>query len=197
MLKTNKILLSYTTMDDLYKSPHSWLNKQMGLKKPESDAMKAGSEAHKRLQAHISGKKIDGIELDLDFPRAEYHARKDWDDKYTLHGYCDGVNFGAKTFVEIKTGGKKTWTNGDFERSIQPAYYSYVTGFRKCFLVTCLFDLSNMKVFYREFTDKDWKRAQDWVKGATEIIDKGNFKSDLVEGKCIGWCNYGDNCYFR
>lgn len=190
------ILLSYTAINDLYQSPHSWLNKQMGIKKDKTEAMQKGTEAHEILQAHVSGiKKLD-IDLDLDFPKVEHHARKRWNDKFTLHGYCDGINFTSKVFLEIKTSGKKPWTNGQFERSMQPKYYSFVTGFRKAFLLTCLFNLSEMKTYYREFSDKEWKETEEWVAKAIDLIEHGDLKADLVDGKCQGWCPYRKNCYF-
>lgn len=191
-----QILLSYTTMDDLYKASHNWINKAMDIKKPESEAMTAGKLAHQRLQAHISGgEQVTGLELPMNFPKIEYHARRPWDDQFTFHGYVDAANFASKSFLEIKTSGGALWSQGKFNASIQPAYYSWVTGLRKAYFITCHFDLSDLKIYTREFTDEDLKKAEDWAMGAIDIIKKGDFTGGLVDGKCDGSCGY-PNCYF-
>jgi hypothetical protein len=53
-------------------------------------------------------------------------------------------------------------------------------------------------VYSREFTDEDWKRAEDWAKGAIAIIEKGDFEGGLdpITKKCDGSCGYGKNCWF-
>ena len=192
-----KVLLSYTTLNDLHKASHTWINKCLNIKKPVSEAMEKGKEAHAKLQAHVSHKtKIDNLDLPMDFPTIEYHARKPYNDKFSWHGYCDGVNFASKSILEIKTSGSKTWSQGEFDRSMQPVYYSFVTQFKKCYLVTCKFDLSDLKVYYREFTEKDWERALTWGKEGIDIIEKGDFTGGLTDGKCIGYCSYGSACYF-
>ena len=47
-----KVQLSYTTINDLINEPHTWLCKQMGLKKFEYSAMREGKEAHRIIQDH-------------------------------------------------------------------------------------------------------------------------------------------------
>lgn len=193
-----KIILSYTVIDNIHKASHTWICKTLGIETPTSEAMLKGKDAHAKIQAHVSGKtKIEGLDLPMSFPTIEYHAQKPYNDLFSFHGYCDGVNFASKSILEVKTSGSKIWSQGDFDMSMQPAYYSYVTQFRKVYLVTCKFDLSDMKVYSREFTDEDWGKAQKWAEEAITIIEKGDFTGGLENGKCIlERCPYSENCYF-
>lgn len=193
----NNILLSYTTINDLYQSPHSFINKQLGIKKPTNEYMEKGKKCHEEIQNHLRKTAVNPkIQLDLDFTTIEYHCRKSHNKKYVFHGYCDAVNFASKTFLEIKSVNSKLWGNSQLESSMQPRYYSWVTGLRKMYLYTCLFDYSQSKLFYREFTDKDWEQAKKWAEGAVDIIEKGDLRSDLVNNKCNGICPYKQNCHF-
>ncbi len=197
----SKVILSYTAIDMLHKCSHGWINKQLGIETPTSEAMQKGKDSHAIIQAHVSGKKkIEGLDLPMDFPKIEYHAQKPYNDIFSFHGYCDGVNFASKSILEIKTSGSKIWSQADFDKSMQPMYYSFVTQLRRVYLVTCKFDLSNMKVYMREFSDKDWETAQKWAEEAIKIIEKGDFKGGLDEsGHCLGWqggCNYAEKCFY-
>src|SRR3990167_4600638 len=195
----SKVILSYTTIDNIHKASHTWINKVMGIETPTNEAMLKGKAAHEKIQAHVSGKtKIEGLDLPMDFPTTEYHAQKPYNDYFSFHGYCDGVNFASKSILEVKTSGSKIWSQGDFDRSMQPMYYSYVTQFRKVYLITCKFDLSGLKVYTRQFTDEDWKRAEKWANEAIEIIEKGDFTGGLDDsGRCnLERCPYNSNCYF-
>lgn len=169
----------------------------MGIKTPETDPMRKGKEAHEKLQRHILGIEKLPIDLDLTFQRSEYHARKDEGD-YIYHGYLDCISFDSKTMCEIKTAGSKTWTLGDFEKHPQGAYYAWVTGMRKIFYVTCKFDLSDLKVYYKEFTDEDIEKSKQWAKEASQKITDGKLKEDLVDGACVNpRCPYGSLCLFK
>lgn len=194
-----KTILSYTTLSNVYIAPHSYLCKMMGLKTPETDAMRKGKEAHGKLQDIASGKvhddRFDGF--GWDFPTREYHCKQDYNEDFTLHGYLDLCSFKRKEFMEIKTG-SKVWNQSQFYNLIQAPYYSLVSGLRKCVFVTCTFDLDDVKVFTQEFTDKDWEKAKAWVDGAIAIItDPKKLTSDLVDGRCVSpRCPYSSNCYF-
>lgn len=192
-----KPILSYTTINNIHIAPHSYLNKLAGIKTPTSDVMNKGKEAHEKLQRHLLGIEKLPINLDLSFGRAEYHARKDEGD-FIYHGYLDCVSFDSKTMVEIKTTGSKTWTLGDFEKHPQGAYYSWVTGFRKIFYITCKFDLSDLKTYYKEFTDEDMERSKQWALEASSKITEGKLKEDLVDNKCVNYrCPYGSQCLWK
>jgi len=192
----SKIILSYTTINNLHEASHTWICKQMGITTPETDAMRAGKEAHKRLQDHAMGKKmIPELNLPMNFPKSEHHARRTHGD-YILHGFLDGVNFASKSGLEIKTSKKTVWSQQKFHESMQPKYYSFVTGFRNWYFISCRFDLSGLVVYHTTFTDEDWKKAEAWAQEGIDIIEKGDFKGGLDEhGHCTG-CSYGSNCYF-
>lgn len=189
-----KTLLSYTTLDNYTKASHTYINKVLGIAVPKSDAMEKGTEAHKRLQSHLMGQEKLPIELDWNCTAVEYHAKKDADAEFVWHGFLDAVNWKTKTAFEIKTGGTP-WGQGQFNASIQPKYYSWVTGLRKFIFITCHFDLSGLKVFSKEMTDEDWKEAEEWAMKALAGIKAGEFSGGLENGKCTG-CNYGANCHF-
>ena|SRR3990167_4968243 len=191
-----KIILSYSALNDLIQWPHTWLNKQMGFKIPETPYMTAGKEAHLAIQRHLLGakdRKLDG--LDWKFQKSEYHARKNYTDKYILHGFLDAISFDSKVICEIKTS-NNPWSQQKFDASIQWRYYSFVTDFRKILFITCKPDLSNLKTYYREISDQDLKQAEEWVNKGLSILEEGNFTKYLDGGKCDGTCSYRENCYF-
>jgi len=192
-----KILLSYSSLYDLHISPHSWLNKQLGVVKETTPAMEKGKELHKLIQDHVAGKKDTRLSaIEWEFPTAEFHCRKDWNEKYQLHAYLDGCNFASKTFMEVKTG-KNAWTQGRFNDLIQAPYYAFVSNLHKCYFVTCDFDLKTIKTFYKEFTPDDLEKARKWAEDGIKILE-GDLKADLVDGKCLlERCPYGNKCFFK
>lgn len=195
---TKKITLSYTAINNFLISPHSWLNKQLGVQTITTPAMEAGKEAHKIIQDHCLGKKKDDRLKDFSwkFTSAERHVGKQYNDKYNLHGYIDLMGFNNKVICEIKTG--NPWSQQRFYDSMQPLYYSYLTSFRKILFVTCRFDLSDFKTYYREVTEKDIEKIKAWIEKAVNGIEAGNFKEDLVDGLCTRFdCPYGEACYFK
>ena len=195
----DKVLLSYSTINNYYLSPHSYYNKLMGIETPETEPMREGKKAHAIFQDHVIGIKKDERLKDFDwsFQKKEYHCRKDFSEKYQFHGYCDAVSFESKTFLELKTVTKESsvWSQGKFHAIMQPRYYSWVTGLKKCLFVSCTFDFKNIKCYSCEFDADDWHKAQEWAEEAARRIDVGDFYSDLVDGKCQG-CSYKELCYF-
>lgn len=192
------MVLSYTTINDYHISPHSFLNKAMGVEKEETDAMRAGKEAHDIIQAHCLGKNPDERlkNLTWNFNGSEWHCRRVWDEKTTLHGYIDLVNYKSKMIGEIKTS-TSPWGQKQFDTLIQWKYYALITGFRKVLFITCKPDLSGVKVFYAEAQAKDMMEAKTWVQKAVDGINAGKFTGDLVDGKCTNpRCPYGERCWY-
>jgi hypothetical protein len=56
--KVVKMYLSFSTMRLLYQCPHNYLNKISGIPQPSRPEFEEGKEAHKIIQAHLSGKEI-------------------------------------------------------------------------------------------------------------------------------------------
>ena len=195
-----KIILSYTTINNYHISHHSWLNKMLGVKVPETEAMTSGKVAHQIIQAHCLGKKKSPrlSELTWDFTDAEKHILKPYNEKFTLHGYLDLINYASKTIGEIKTS-KTPWSQSRFNELVQWKYYSLVSGFRKVLFITCKPDLSGLKTFYTAVSDEDIREAEKWVKEAIVGIEGGHFKEDLTpDGFCNNpMCPYKENCHFR
>ena len=171
----------------------------MGVQVPVNEAMEKGKSAHKVIQDHCLGIKTTERLSDFDwkFSKAEHHAMMPYNDKFTLHGYIDMINYKSKVIAEIKTG--TPWSQSKFYKTMQWKYYSYVTGFRKILMVTCRFDLSEFKTFYAETSDADIAEAKKWAEYAITGIDKGIFKTDLDEnGFCRNdRCPYGELCKFK
>lgn len=195
-----KIVLSYTTISNYHKSPHSYLNKMLDIAVPTTPAMSAGKNAHEIIEAHCTGKKKDKRLADFTwtFTDAERHIiRPSYHEKYNLHGYIDLIAYNSKVFAEVKTG--TPWSQKKFIDSMQWKYYAMLTGFRKALMITCRFDLTDLKTYYFEVTDKDLKDAELWVQEAIVGIENANFRTDLDEnGVCTRPdCPYGDACYFK
>jgi hypothetical protein len=190
------LFLSYSTLDALIKHPHTYLCKAMGIEQPVNEYMEAGKIAHKIVTDHVCGIKKDSrVTIDLEFTNPEYKCFTDYRDNYSLYGFCDAVNFKSKAIMEYKTS-TKPWSQQRFDDLIQIPFYGLATNFRKVFMVTSTAELTNFKVFYKEITDADIQKAKDFIEKGISIIEKGDFKSDLVDGHCDGSCIYGQNCYF-
>lgn len=194
-----RLVLSYSTINNLYLSPHSFLNKALGIEIPTTEAMTAGKEAHLRIQDHVLGIKKDDRLSDLkwNFKQKEYKCFAPYNDKYQLYGFVDAVNFASKLFLEIKTS-SSPWSQQKFDNLEQWRFYALALNFRKVLFITCTKDLQNLKTFYREVSEEDLTRVKKWIDGGIDIIEKGNFKSDLDEnGKCQNpKCPYSTACYF-
>lgn len=199
-------ILSYTTLNNLHEASHTWVNKMLDIKPEQTDAMRCGKLAHKMIQDHVSGvKKMENFNVEWDFPRIEYHCKLPFNSDFLFHGYCDGVNFKTKSFMEIKTSKSTLWSQGEFDRSMQPVYYSYVTKFPHAFFLTCLFIpqedgsvlLGPPRKFYRKFEPEEWEKARIWAEEGIKIIQSGDYTGGLDKdtGKCLG-CSYGRLCHF-
>ena len=185
----SKITLSFTALNNVHKFPCSWLNKIMGIEQESNEYMIAGKAAHERIAKIIENK--EKLPNDLDFQKAEVHFRKSHNEKYLWHGYADGVNYRSKSLLEVKTVSKNLWTNAQMDKSMQPVYYSWLSGFPNVFLLTCKFDLSSPKVYYRKYTQDDWKRAEKWALEGLKIIETTDWKTY----KCDGSCYLKERCF--
>jgi CRISPR/Cas system-associated exonuclease Cas4 (RecB family) len=191
-----KTFLSYSTINNLYESPHSWINKQLGIEQPTSEAMAAGKVAHKILQDHVTGVKLDPrIPLELSFKQAEYNCFAPYNDKFSLYGFIDCISFNSKTFMEYKTS-SSPWSQQKFDKLMQIPFYGLCTNFRKAFMVTSTKDLTGFKTFYKVITEDEINNVKKWIDGAIYIIEKGDFFTDLDENKKCKGCNWGQSCYF-
>src|SRR3990167_6053048 len=181
----NNILLSFTTLNGTQRNTCFYYNRMLvGLKQPSNQFMEAGKATHEKFS------KLKKLPFDLDFPSSEVHFKKPYKNGYILHGFADRANYKSKSLLELKSVSKKLWSNYDMDKSFQPVYYSFVSSFRKVFLLTTKFDLSEAKLFYREYTDADWKRVEKWT---DEIINK----IETVDWKtltCDASCPYGQEC---
>ena len=185
----NKTIISFTTLNNVHKHPCWWLNKQMGIEEEPNQFMIAGKKAHEQFALKIKNK--EKLPFDLDFQEAEVHFRRSHNDQYLWHGWADGVNYKSKSLLEVKTVNKRVWTNSDMDRSMQPVYYSWISGFSKVFLLSCKFDFSEPKLYYREYTQDDWKKAEKWALEGLKIIEETDWKTLT----CDASCPLGERCF--
>jgi CRISPR/Cas system-associated exonuclease Cas4 (RecB family) len=199
MQKKTKISLSFSTLNDLYICPHSYANKALGIEKPVNEYMLAGKAAHEIIEDHLIGKKLDSrlAALKWRLQRKEWHSTIVYNEKYNLHGFTDAIAFNSKLFCEIKTS-TNPWSQGQFNDLMQWRVYALMTGFRKVLFITCRADLSGLRTYYWTISEKDVEKAKAWIDGGIEIIEKGDFLSDLVNNKCVNYnCPYGINCHWK
>ncbi len=179
--------ISWTTLNNVHKFPcYYWNVKIMDMKYPETENMRKGKKAHEKFA------ELKKLPLDLDFPKREVYFRKSYSKDFFLLGYADAVNYRSKSLLELKTVNKTLWTNSRMDKSMQPVYYSYLSGLPNVFLLTCYFDLSSPKLFYRKYSPDDWKKVEKWIDEGVKIIEKTDWK----HYKCDGSCPFGVECYF-
>lgn len=214
--------LSYSTMHLLHECPHNYLNKISKIPQPESIYLIEGSKAHKIIQDHVSGKKPHPLlkHIRKKFPVVESvkpDGSKDWDDErckfsveyrgHEIIGWIDGLDKpvleNPTEMLEAKFSGSP-WSLRQFKESPQRWIYGWaVKSLKSAFLITGKrtpdqWVLNKVKTAKVPFTEKDYERAEEYIDYALKIIQEGNFKSDLVDGRCIDpRCCWGGNCMFK
>lgn len=190
------ILLSYSTINELINEPHTWLCKQLGLKRLTTNAMKEGKEAHGVIQAHVSGKALDERlkNITVTFPIVEEkerdercHFTYDIDSEYSVHGYLDGLDPENKRILEIKTS-STPWGMAKFHSLMQWRIYALFGDFTEAVFITSTRDLKSPAVYTLPITDKHRQEALDWIQKGIKIIESGNFDYK-GEGRSF-YCNY-------
>jgi hypothetical protein len=202
----------------VYQASHNWLNKQMGLKPEDHDYYHKGKEAHRIIQDHVSGKKIDDrlLHVKFNFPIVE---EVDFDERckftmpfyetglkndYSMIGFMDGINNAEKRILEIKIS-SVPWSVTKFQQLMQRKIYSLArTDLSETIGITGVMDPEQwkrdlVKVYKIPNTNKDRQEAKAWILGGIKIIESGDFKGGLNEdGKCTDpRCYYGVNCQFK
>jgi CRISPR/Cas system-associated exonuclease Cas4 (RecB family) len=200
----DKVRLSYSMMNELFLCPHTYINKINGLKRYTNQAMKDGTQVHRIIQEHVSGKTKN--ELLKDLPLFEKVETKDLDekmkvefhidDKYYFVGYVDGLDPKTGRMLEIKSG--KKWSIGDFNRLMQWRLYSYVLPhYKTVYMVNTPRKVEewseyNVNVYQKDVTEKDIEMAKKYIDKAIYTIE--HIGEQELYGK--NWaCNYID-CEF-
>ena len=215
-----KLHFSYSSLNDLIKCPHSWLNKMMGIKKPYRDYFVKGTEDHRIIQNHVSGRKRDP-RIDWLKERFAIVEKRDFDPDckfeikirgYSIIGYLDLQDPEHHRYGEMKFS-SHPWSLGKFQKSMQRKLYSLARPeYDKAVLITGPFDpnlwvqrevagemTSELKVMELPITKQDRIDAEEWVNKALDIFEAGDFTGGLDEnGRCIDrGCPYMENCHFR
>lgn len=204
---SNKIILSYSTLNDLYKWRHSWLNKLMGLPKRKYAPFEEGKEIHRVLLDHMGGIKLDERiskrekeDKRFQLPKLTVIEKVDFDpdtkryieidDKYALVTFIDGSNL-PELVVEIKSS-NTAWTLGKFRDLMQRKIYSIaypeakrtvlVSSGRRLLMPGWQYTI---KVFSTDHSKADKDEAMGWIKSGIAIIEKGDFEPDEKELELI------------
>ena len=192
---SQKIWLSWSTLSAFERWPHTWTNHILGIKQPESPEMTEGKECHKIFTDHVTGiKKDPRVTVDLTFQKPEYKVFSDFEGDYGLYGFVDAVDFTSKAFCEYKTS-STPWSQSKFDKHRQIVFYALALGFRKAFMVTSTRDLQNFKSFYKVVSEDEIKDTEEWIRKLIKDIESGDYKRDLVEGKCPG-CYWKEKCFY-
>ena len=203
--------LSYSTINMILERPHTWLNKVAGLKGEDKTWFHEGTEAHRIIQAHVSGKKLDerlsGItftfpvveERDLD-ARCKFSFVREG---IEIIGFFDGLDEANNRFLEIKTS-SNPWPISQYQDSYQRRLYALAKPkMTESILITCKRKPEQWvetppKVYRLPLTQQDREEAEAWVAKAIAFVKAGNYTSDLVDGKCVDpRCPFGRSCMFK
>jgi hypothetical protein len=215
---SNKIILSYSTLSDLKKWRHSWLNKMMGLPKKEFEFLKEGRAVQNVLLPHMAGVKLDHrltkrekADSRFKLPKVELYEKVDFDpdvkryfdvnDKYSFIVFTDGLNLTDKFRVEVKSS-SSAWTLGKVrelvQRKIQGIAFPETD---HSYLVSAARDLNlpgwefSIKSFPAGDTDKDREEAWKWIMDGVKILEKGDFEPDKKELEFIE--NQYNKCWYE
>jgi hypothetical protein len=193
-----KVQLSYTTINDLINEPHTWLCKQMGLKKFEYSAMREGKEAHRIIQDHVSGVRLDErlSKITVRIPIVERFDRDpqthfvyEVNEKYSVHGYLDGLDPESKTLMEIKTS-SNPWSIGKFYYLMQWKIYALALNLDHAIFITCTRDLQRPAVYPMKITAQQKQAAKDWINKGIAILEKGDFSyNGIGRSRYCGYIN--------
>lgn len=197
------ILLSYSTMNGLIHEPHTWLNKQMGLPTRTTAAMQEGKDAHRILQDHCSGVKLEPLFKNLPtFSQVEtidrdpkMEVRFKINSKYEFHGYVDGRSPERADYLEAKFG--KVWSPGDFARLVQWKLYSIgLLEYNKVWMVNAprnpaeWNDLT-IRVYNQDITPAHAQQGWKFIAEAIHTIEHLH-EMELRTQFPSRWCNYID-----
>jgi len=205
-----KVRLSYSTIKDLYEMPHTWINKQMGLKTKELPVFEEGKQVQKIIVNHILGKEInDKIkkreESDKTFRLPKFEVMEeedfdprlkfeyDFDDNYYIIGWPDAIDKKHKLIGDVKAY-NQGFKASMLRDSMQWRVYSLAHEWAKeVIYISASREFNNprwaesIKVLSVEIKDIDRAKAVAWIRGAIKIIESGDFKLEKNDNykKCL------------
>jgi len=191
----------------------------MCIPQEEKPFFEKGKALHRIIQDHVARIKVDNrlkhilihfpIVEERDFdPRCKFSFKHEHaGETYDFIGFIDGLDPENKRFLEIKSG-VSLWSIGKFQQAVQRKIYALARpDFQEAYLITCLSDESTWstnlpKLFKVPLTDQDRKDATEWINKGIDILNEGNFLSDLqiIDGKptCTDpWCYWGSRCQWK
>lgn len=187
----------------------------MQIQPEEKPEWAEGKHCHDLMQDHVSGKKLHPhlkhikykfpiVEQVAFDPRCKFELifRVDGED-YKIIGFYDGRNLDFTKLLEGKFS-FKPWSLSQFQKSMQRKVYAWSNPeFEEAILITGqrkpeLWKDDPPKVYKVPMTRQDRGEAEIWMREGIYILRKGDFTSDLVDGKCVDrWCYWGANCQFK
>lgn len=202
-----KVRLSYSTIKDLYEMPHTWFNKQMGLKTRELPVFAEGKAVQKVILEHISGKKIDPrIKAREDLPVGDPRHLK-----LPVFGVVEEKDFDPRLKIEFDVDEKYFivgWPDA-LDKEIEPTLIGDVKAYNGGFGASNLRDSFQWKIYacahpsarkvvyisaVRDLTDPNWAdtikpvgidieemhraKALAWIRGGIRMIESGEYLED-------------------
>lgn len=196
------IELSFTTMNALIHEPHTFLCKYVhGLETFRTPAQEQGSQSHRIVQDHVSGRaEHPGLAHLPFFPHVE---RQDFDSLTKVHmpinedfsfiGYVDGLNPQAGQFLEIKTGSR--WGLQRFLELAQwKLYAAALPDYREVVFVNCpgapeTWSRERVALFRHRIRPENREFARVFIEHAIGIIRHIDSYPLNVRGRSR-WCSY-------
>lgn len=207
--------LSFSTMRLLHECPHCYVNKMFKIKQPESIYLVEGKIAHGIMQRHVSDVEEHPAfaHIGLKFPVVE---KIDFDPdckfevpfgKHTIIGFIDGLDKRVDEKPTVMLEGKfssSPWSLGKYKKDPQRKIYGWaMRSVKTAYLITgkrTPEEWETIKPVTRkvDFTEQDYKDAEDYMSKAIKMIEEKDFYGDLDNGVCTSYnCWYGANCMFK
>lgn len=182
----------------------------MNIPQPEKIEWEEGKICHRIIQDHVSRIKVDDrlkhilitfpVVETVDFDKNCYFEFPMGD--YLIRGYYDGLDIENGRFLEIKSG--SSWSFSKYQKSFQRKLYALSNpNFKEAYLITCPrspeeWNKNPPKTFKLPCTEEDRAEAKQWILDGIKILEAGDFKTDLVNGKCEDrYCFWGNQCLFK
>ena len=207
--------LSFSTLRLLHDCPHNYVNKISKIEQPESIYLIEGKEGHRIGQDHVSGKKLHPgmAHIKMVFPIVE---EKDFDERlkfevpykgHTIIGFCDALDKlipdSPTRLAEFKFS-SSPWSLDKYKKDYQRKMYGWaIRSLKEAILITGQRQPEKWlsqppKTLKVPFVEQDYVDAEWFIDRGLEIIQSGDFLTDLEDGKCRDpRCYWGERCMFK
>lgn len=191
--------LSYSTMAELMRCPHAYVNKQMGLERFEHAYYDEGRAVHRVIQEHVSGTRLNPLLEHL--PLFDTVETEDFDPKtyfefehngFIVHGYLDGYDSERHELLEIKSS-SQPWTLSKFADLVQWRIYALAkVQAKKAWFVSVprdmqLWNVHTIKIYNSPISFQDKQKAVEFIDLA---IDRVKNIKDAIAAETTQKCSF-------